>query len=199
MKDLSEKTGIIRDYLTYDQMVQYKKYFSTVTPTKSRLQDDVYGIDHKNKSHYLWFKNTLLKKLQNTFRNDLQLSWAMFCKFTDSFKIHNDNDKNLPEPNSRSYIVGLIPFAVNGDPDQCYKSSTLIFTKEPNENYIEDHKKWLSNNEIDRVKNYKIFNIHEWRSGDLIWWKSEMDHAGSHFVGDIKLKECWSIHTYVRN
>ena len=86
---------------------------------------------------------------------------------------------------------------MNKDIEQCYKSHTLVFTKEPNPNALQDHEKYLSNNPISRVEKYKILKAHQWQSGNLIWWRSDMDHAGSHFTNDIKIKECWSIHTYV--
>ena len=199
MLDLSAKSGVIENFLTHDEMLELRKHFLTTTPTNSSLNDTVYGIDKKNVRHYYWFQKTLFAKLQNIFRQDLKLAWAMYCLFTKSFDIHNDNNVNLPEDNAESYVVCLIPFAVNNDPKQCNKASTLIFTKEENPHYAEDHKNYLSNNPIDLVKKFKVKKIHNWNSGDLIWWTSEMDHAGSHFTDKLQKKECWSIHTYVKN
>jgi|TARA_A100001388_G_scaffold251717_1_gene213769 hypothetical protein len=193
----SLKTGRVKNFLTHGEMTEFRKHFLSTKPVKSNLMDDIYGIDYKNVSHYLWFKKTMWKKLTKFLAKDVNLAVAMFCKFTNSFKIHNDYGKYLESKNMKSHVVCLIPFSVNQDVKQCKKSQTLIFEKGENANAYEDHKKFLSNNPIERVKQYKIIKVHEWKSGDLIWWRSDMDHAGSHFTDSIKEKECWSIHTYV--
>ena len=158
MLDINAKTGSIDNFLTHDEMIEYRQHFLSTNPAKSNLMDNIYGIDSKNISHYLWFKKTMWQKFAKILDTKVNLAVAMFCQFTDSFKIHNDNGKYLADKKHKSHLVFLIPFSVNKDIEQCYKSHTLVFTKEPNPNALQDHEKYLSNNPISRVEKYKILN-----------------------------------------
>jgi len=185
----------IKSVLNEDESNEFKKIFLKNTPIFSNLGDKCYGIDINNIS-YPWFKKKFFPKITKFFNIELKLIFAFYASFTKPFHIHNDLK---PIPNNKigtPFLSCLIPISVDNNKDLCHLASTIIFKNGKNIKAEFDHKNYLTHCELNTLKDKKIDKIFTWSPGDIIWWKSELDHCSSHFI-KFKSKECFVIHTYV--
>jgi hypothetical protein len=191
-----ENYNKIQSFITSYESTQFKKIFLKNTPTSTEYSDKCYGIDINNTKSYLWFRKTLLPRINKFFDVELKLIFAFYSSFTKPFIIHKDLK---PIPNNlkgRPFVSCLIPVSVDNDINRCHLASTIIFKTGKNVNAELDQKNYLSHCQLDTLKNKKINKIFSWSSNDMIWWRSELDHCSGYF-SNFKSKECFVIHTYV--
>ena len=191
-----ENCSKINAFLTETECKEMRDIFLRSTPTLSELGDECYGIDVNNTAAYLWFKKKFLDKLNTFFDVKLNLIFAFYASFTKPFTIHDDLKPIPNDVQGTPYISCLIPLSVDNIQENCHMASTIVFKKEINDNAVEDHEKYLSHCDLEKLKNRKIDKIFKWTPYDMIWWRSELDHCSSHFK-DFITKQCIVVHTYV--
>jgi len=192
-----ENCNKITSVLTDTECYQFRNIFLKNTYTLTGLGDKCYGIDVNNTISYPWVKKVFLPKINQFFDVELKLIFASYSSFTKPFAIHRDDYKPIPnDAKGTHYISCLIPISVDNNKDLCHLASTIIFKEGENNNAELDHKNHLSHCDLEQLKTHPIDKIFTWNIGDMIWWKSELNHCSGHFK-NFKTKECFVVHTYV--
>lgn len=191
-----ENCNQIRSVYSEKECYQFRDKFLKSTHTLTDLGDKCYGIDINNTISYPWAKKVFFPKINQFFDVELKLIHAFYASFTKPFDIHRDLK---PMPNNVTgthYISCLIPVSVDNNKDLCHLASTITFKEGKNNDAESDHKNYLSHCKLEKLKSCLIDKIFYWNIGDIIWWRSELNHCSSHFK-NFKTKECFVVHTYV--
>lgn len=187
----------IDSVLSEKECFEFKKIFLKNSYTLTDLGDKCYGIDINNKLSYPWFNKIFWPKITKYFDEDLKLIYASYASFTKPFSVHRDDFKTIPNnKKGTNYLSLLIPISVDNNKDLCSLASTIVFKQQKNPNAKQDHENYLSHCHVEELYNRSIDRIFQWKIGDIIWWKSEVDHCSSHFK-NFSSKESFVIHTYV--
>ena len=182
--------------------------------TEPKAGGQCHGIDKKNKA-YPWFSKAVMQPLRNKFHPRLDLIYGMLLHSTNPFAVHADHFAT-PTPGEQ-YKSFLVPINVDGEPDLCSGSKTIIFNQidllnqlSPNPNgsqlpklppdisAIEIWKNDLTHIPLETAEVLSVKLNATWHRGDLIFWDSLLLHTSSDFKSKGHAhKECVVIHTYI--
>lgn len=134
------------------------------------------SIDHKG---YLWFKKTMMTRLEKYFGRDLKLVFGMYLDLYKPFTVHSD----IRPCEGEVYASCLIPVSVDNNPELCNLAHTKIYHESDAGGTPPPA------NPTERA-------ICTWNRGDLIWWHTPVFHCSGDFV-NFDTKQCIVVHTYV--
>ena len=190
--------GVINNFFTPDELSHVVKIFKKVNPSEGYANNGYHGIDQTHMA-YLWFRKSILDRIAAQFDPRIKLIFGMFLDCHVPLYIHNDV-KTIQDPAGKHFLSFLIPYSVDNQIDKCSSASTLIFDPAPNglNNVSYLHATKLSHVPIENTYQHSLKQDLIWNCGDLLWWDSKLNHAGSNFLANgCSSKQGIVIHTYV--
>lgn len=216
--DTHGSSGCIENFTDFETMTEWKnifhneKHFDTATIHQTKelavhehgLEDVNYmkdigstkGID-KNHKGYLWFKKVILDKIQPYFSKEFHLMYAHFADSKKPLVMHLDYyPERIPE-GYQPYVSCLIPYTAEYTVDKVHHAATVICNK-PGTMTQQEYDEHLSHNNPICMQEYSIQEVHQWRTGDLIWWDQSAYHGSNNFPLKVSSKQSLVLHTYAR-
>ena len=193
-------SGIIPEFVDYDTLNDWVKILKTFEEHNQHQIGGLgvigasHGIDEHNKRGYMWFNKVILSKLKEHFDPNLGLVFGHYLNSRNAVRIHDDT---FPDQitKGRPYISFLIPVSVDNDTGLCENSSTIIV--KPGTMTTKEYNQYFTHEDQSVKERFAIDSVMTWRTGDLIWWNSEVYHASNNFRTTNKTKQSIVIHTYV--
>ena len=206
---------MIGNFFKSDQLESMQAILRKLDTTEPKAGGWCHGLDKHNKA-YPWFSKMVLQPLRNRFHPRLDLIYGMLLHSTNPFAVHADH---FATPTlGKQYKSFLVPLNVDGAPDLCYGSKTIIFDQTDELNRISPnptaaHLPLLSP-EISAMSivddlthipeaTAEVLSVKlsaTWHKGDLIFWDSLLLHTSSDFRSKgYRFKECIVLHTYIPN
>lgn len=203
MQEVNLNCGIIPNFFSRQEADAMMAVFKKI-PATDGDGNHCHGINSQHLA-YPWFKQAFLNRLATQFQSDLRLIFGMMLDCHIPFTIHNDI-KPLPEPGARHYMSCLMPYSVDNDVALVDRASTIVFNEtlddfEPQtvaDNSVQYHHSALGHIPVPILECFSVKQILTWRTGDLVWWDSQLAHTSNDFPGlGHQSKQCIVAHTYL--
>lgn len=206
-----EIAGQIHNFASENDLKLWETLLSKTNP-QTFSGNDCHGVNEDHKT-YKWLVKHCFEKIKIAIGDEkLKVVFGMYLNETNPWKIHTDAYHVENYSNRTTAISFLMPLMVNNNVSLVNKTRTIVFNEHGSLNdynkftvdtsllsnsAVHIHNEHLSQNKLDIVKKFTVYNQYQWIRGSLIWWKSDYFHASDNFIANgFSSKQAIVIHTY---